>query len=87
MVAGAPFALGPPRCPPRWRGGLLRFGITEAPATWAWGPHSIWDQRGPHCIGVGASFALVPARPHRMGVGTSFALGPPGPPPHGCGGS
>ena len=32
---GSPFALGPPRPRPHGRGGLSRFGTTEAPTAWA----------------------------------------------------
>ena len=83
MGMGASFALVSSRPPPHGRGGLLRFGTTEAPAAWApgplrlgiieapaawaWGPPSLWFHRGPR----------------RMGVGASFALGPPRLPPHG----
>ena len=70
MGEGASSAVGLTRPPPHGRGGLLRFGTTEAPATWAQGPLPLWDHRGPS----------------RMGEGASFALGPPRPPPHGRGG-
>ena len=62
--------LGPPRPRLHGRGGLLRFGTTEGPATWAWKPPPFWDHRGPN----------------RMGEGASFVLGPPGPLPYVCGG-
>ena len=94
MGVGASFVLGPSRPPLRWRGGLLRVWIIEAPVAWVWGPPLIWDHRGPRRVGAGASFALgqVPAAlarpprldhrgPCRMGVGASFDLGPPRPPP------
>ena len=71
MSVGASFALGVPRPPPRWRGGLLcsrtteapavwawgllRFGTTEAPAAWARGPPLLWDHRCPRCMGARAS--------------------------------
>ena len=58
-----PFALGPMRPPLQGRGGVLRFGVTEAPTSWARGPPSLWDPRGPHRMGEGASFALARTRP------------------------
>ena len=70
MGERASLALGPPRPPTHLRGGILRFGTTEAPTAWVRGPRALRDDRGPH----------------RMGEGASFALGPPGPPPHGLGG-
>ena len=72
--------------PPHGRGGLLRFGTTEAPAAWDKGPPSLWDHRGPRRMGEGASFALGPRDPRCLGEGASFALGPPRPPQHGRGG-
>ena len=84
MGLGASFALDSPRHPEHGRGGLLRFGTTEAsaawawaplrlgiieaPAAWAWGP-SIWFHRGPRRMGVGASFAFVSPRPPPHGRG------------------
>ena len=47
MGEGTSFALGSPRPLPHGRGGLLRFGITKAPTTWARGPPSLWGPPGP----------------------------------------
>ena len=55
MGEEASFALGPLRPPPHGRGGLLRFGTTEAPAAWVRGPPSLWDHRGPRRMGAGPS--------------------------------
>ena len=70
MGVGASFLLKSSRPPPHGHGGLLRFGITKVPVTWAWGPPLCGNHRGPR----------------RMGAGASFALGPFTPQPHVCGG-
>ena len=58
MGKGAAPALSPPRPLPSGRGGLFRFGTTEAPAAWARGPSRLYDHRGPRHMGEAASFAL-----------------------------
>ena len=70
MGEGASSALAPRSPPPHGRGGLLRFGTTEAPTAWARGPSPLQDH----------------GAPRRMGEGASSVLRPPRPPPHGCGG-
>ena len=72
MGVRASCALGPLRLPPCWPKGLLRFGIIEAPSTWAWGHLALWDHRGPYCVGAGASFALAPPRRPPQGRGDLF---------------
>ena len=69
---GPPFALGPPRPPPHGRGGLSRFGTTEAPAAWAQGPPPFWDHRGPRHMGAGASFLFGTTE-----APAAWARGPP----------
>ena len=59
------------------------MGITEVPTAWARGPPLLWDPRGPHRMGEGASFALGSLRARHMGKGASFAWVPLRPPPHG----
>ena len=64
MGEGASSVLGPPRPPPHGRGGLIRFGTTEAPAAWARGPPPFLDHRGPrHPSAVfGSYFGTVAIR-------------------------
>ena len=38
MGEGASSVLGPPRRPMHGHEGLFRFGTTNAPAAWVWGP-------------------------------------------------
>ena len=72
MGEEASFALGPPRPPPHGRGGLLRFGITQAPAAWVRGPPSFWDHRGPHRMGGGGLLRFGTTK-----APTAWAMGPP----------
>ena len=46
MGKGTSCLLGPLRPLLHGRGGLLRFGTTEAPATWVRGPPPLWNHRG-----------------------------------------
>ena len=86
MGEGCSSNFGSPRPLPLGGGGLLKFGIIEAPTTWGRGPPPFWDHRGPRCMGVRASSVLGPPRPPPHGRGASPILGPPRPPPHGRGG-
>ena len=63
MGAGASFALGPPRPPPRWCGGLHHVWIIESLVAWVRKPPPLWDHGGPSHISAGASFPLGPPRP------------------------
>ena len=73
--------LGPLITPPHEFWGLPRFGTTEGPATWAWGPRPFWDHPRPHGRGGSPCFGTTEPPPHgRWGLP---ALGPPRPPPHG----
>ena len=78
---GASFALGSPRTPPLWRGGLFRSGITEARAAEARGPPSLWDHRGPAAEARGPLSLWDHGGPLRRREGASPAMGPPRPPP------
>ena len=64
-------------------GGLLRFGIIEAPAAWLWGPPLFCDHVCPRRMGAGASSVLGTPRPPPHWRGVSSVLGPPRPPLHG----
>ena len=73
--------MGTPRPPPLRRGGLFRFGTTEAPSAEARGPPSLRDHRGPRRWGEGASLALGPPGPPPLGRGGLFGFRTPMPPP------
>ena len=84
--AGASFALGPLRPPPRWRGGLLHYGTTEALAALARRPPSLWDLLGHGCVAAGASLAFGSSKAQCIGVWKSLASRPQRPPPRWRGG-
>ena len=60
---GAPFAFGSSRLPQQERGGLLRFGSTEAQASRARRPLSLCDNPRPHCKCAVVSIVLGSTRP------------------------
>ena len=74
MGEGASSVLGAPP-PPHGRGGLLRFGTTEAPAACVRGPLPFGDHQGPRRMDEGASSVLGPPRPPLHGRGGLFRFG------------
>ena len=80
MGEGASFALGPPGPPPHGQGGLLRFGITKAPAAsllrfGTTDPPATWG-RGRASL-RGHPLLWDHLGPRCMGEGVSRALGSP----------